>query len=94
MLETYLLLESIVKTYEEIVLETKILKLPSGEASKLRIELVDGSFADVWISRSHYSRRGCIPCPLCNQTGGGHSGELDLHPVGHHLTRTGRLRAV
>ncbi len=52
MLETYLLLESIAKTYEEIVLETKILKLPSGEASKLRIELVDGSFADVWISVS------------------------------------------
>ncbi|MBC2747499.1 MAG: hypothetical protein HF975_10960 [ANME-2 cluster archaeon] len=52
MLETYLLLESIVKTYEEIVLETKILKLPSGEASKLRIELVDGSLADVWISVS------------------------------------------
>lgn len=42
MLETYLLLESIAKTYEEIVLETKILKLPSGETSKLRIELVDG----------------------------------------------------
>lgn len=52
MLETYLLLESIAKTYEEIVLETKILKLPSGESSKLRIELVDGSFADVWISVS------------------------------------------
>ena len=52
MLEAYRLLESIAKTYEEIVLETKILKLPSGEPSKLRIELVDGSFADVWISIS------------------------------------------
>ena len=52
MLETYLLLKSIAKEYEEIVLETKILELPSGEASKLRIELVDGSFADVWISVS------------------------------------------
>ena len=52
MLETYLLLESIAKIYEKIVLETKILKLPSGEASKLKIELVDGSFADVWISVS------------------------------------------
>ena len=52
MLETYLLLESIAKKYEEIVLETKIFKLTSGEASKLRIELVDESFADVWISVS------------------------------------------
>jgi len=40
MLETYLLIESIAKTYEEIVLETKILKLTSEEAPKLRIELV------------------------------------------------------
>jgi len=52
MLETYLLIESIAKTYQEIVLETKILKLPSGEPSKLRIELFDGSFADVWLSVS------------------------------------------
>ena len=52
MLKVYRFLESIVKTYEEIVLDTKILKLPSGEPSKLRIELVDGSFADVWLSIS------------------------------------------
>ena len=52
MLEAYRLLESIAKTYEEIVLETKILKLTSGEPSKLRIELFDGSFADVWVSTS------------------------------------------
>ena len=59
----YLLLESIANTYKEIVLETKIIKLPSGEPSKLRIELVDGSFADVWMSVSgkysyHWDRLG------------------------------------
>lgn len=52
MLETYLLLESIAKGFKEIVLETRIIELPSGEPAKLRIELVDGSFADVWISAS------------------------------------------
>lgn len=59
----YLLLESIANTYEEIVLETTTLKLPSGEPAKLRNELVDGSFADVWISASgkysyHWDRLG------------------------------------
>ena len=63
MLGMYLILESIANTYEEIVLETIILKLPSGEPTKLRIELVDGSFADVWISVSgkysyHWDRLG------------------------------------
>ena len=52
MLGMYLLLESIANTYKEIVLETKIIKLPSGEPAKLRIEFVDGSFADVWVSVS------------------------------------------
>ncbi|MFZ3384920.1 MAG: DUF6516 family protein [Candidatus Methanoperedens sp.] len=52
MLKTYLFLESIAREYIEIVLETRILQLPSGEPSKLRIELIDGSFADVWISIS------------------------------------------
>lgn len=50
MLETYLLLESIARGFKEIVLDTRIIELPSGEPAKLRIELVDGSFADVWIS--------------------------------------------
>ena len=63
MLRVYLFLESVAKTYEEIVLDTNILKLPSGEPSKLRIELVDGSFADVWMSTSgkysyHWDRIG------------------------------------
>lgn len=48
MWETYLNLESIARQFKEVVLETKIFKLPSDEPSKLRIELVDGSFADVW----------------------------------------------
>lgn len=33
-------------------LETKIIRLPSGEPAKLRVELIDGSFADIWISVS------------------------------------------
>ncbi|VVB89608.1 Uncharacterised protein [uncultured archaeon] len=52
MLETYLFLESVAKQFNEVVLETKIIKLPSGEPAKLRIELIDGSFADVWVSIS------------------------------------------
>lgn len=52
MLETYLFLESIARQFKEVVLETKIIKLPSGEPAKLRIELIDGSFADVWVSIS------------------------------------------
>ena len=52
MLETYLFLESIARQFKEVVLETKIVKLPSGEPAKLRIELIDGSFADVWVSIS------------------------------------------
>ena len=39
MLKVYRLLESIAKTYEEIVLETNILKLPSGELFKHAIDL-------------------------------------------------------
>jgi len=50
MLETYLLLETIARSFREIVLDTRIIELTSGEPAKLRIELVDGSFADVWIS--------------------------------------------
>lgn len=52
MWETYLNLEAIARQFKDVVLDTKIFKLPSGEPSKLRIELVDGSFADVWISSS------------------------------------------
>ncbi len=50
MLRTYLLLESIARDFKEVVVETKILELPSREPAKLRIELIDGSFADVWVS--------------------------------------------
>ena len=42
MLETYLILESIAREYKEVVIETRIIKLPSGEPAKLRIELIDG----------------------------------------------------
>ncbi len=52
MWEIYLSLESIARQFREIVLETKIFKLSSGEPAKLRIELVDGSFADIWVSIS------------------------------------------
>ena len=52
MWETYLNLESIAKRFKEVVLETRIIKLTSGEPAKLRIEIVDGSFADIWLSAS------------------------------------------
>ncbi len=52
MWETYLSLESIARQFKEIVLETKIFKLSSDEPAKLRIEIIDGSFADVWVSSS------------------------------------------
>jgi hypothetical protein len=52
MLETYIFLESIAREYKEVVVETRIIELPSGEPAKLRIELIDGSFADVWVSIS------------------------------------------
>jgi hypothetical protein len=63
MLKTYLSLESIASRFEEVVIGTEIFKLPSGEPAKLRIELIDGSFADVWISVSgrysyHWNRIG------------------------------------
>jgi len=51
-MDLYLIFESIAREYKEVVLETKILTLPSGEPAKLRIELIDGSFADIWISIS------------------------------------------
>lgn len=50
MLRTYLFLESIARDFKEVVVDTRIFELPSGEPVKLRIELIDGSFADVWIS--------------------------------------------
>ncbi|PXF60812.1 MAG: hypothetical protein C4B59_07430 [Candidatus Methanogaster sp.] len=52
MLKTYLSLESIARQFKEVVIGTEIFKLPSDEPAKLRIELIDGSFADVWISVS------------------------------------------
>ncbi len=52
MWETYLNLEAIARQFKDVVLDTKIFKLPSNEPSKLRMELIDGSFADVWISSS------------------------------------------
>ncbi len=49
MWETYLNLEAVARQFKDVVLDTNLFKLPSDEPSKLRIELVDGSFADVWI---------------------------------------------
>lgn len=45
-------LESIAKGFSEVVTDTKIIKLPSGEPLKLRIYILDKSFLDVWISIS------------------------------------------
>jgi hypothetical protein len=61
-LKVYLELESIAKDFIELVVGTKIIKLPSGEPLKLRVSIVDGSFLDVWISISgrysyHWERR-------------------------------------
>lgn len=44
MWELYQKLESIARQFKEVVVETKIYKLSSGEPAKLRIELIDGSF--------------------------------------------------
>ena len=52
MWEKYLNLDSVTKRFKEVVLETRIIKLASGEPAKLRIEIVDGSFADIWLSAS------------------------------------------
>jgi hypothetical protein len=52
MLETYLFLDSIARQFKEVVIDTSVFKLPSGEPAKLRLELVDGSFADIWVSAS------------------------------------------
>ena len=55
-------LESRAKAFSDIVVDTKILKLPSGEPLKLRVYIVDGSFLDIWISvfgkySYHWERR-------------------------------------
>ena len=61
-LKVYLELESIAKEFSEIVVDTRMIKLPSGEPLKLRVYILDGSFLDVWISISgkysyHWERR-------------------------------------
>ncbi len=61
-MKIYLELESIANGFSEIVMDTKIIKLQSGEPLKLRISILDGSFLDVWISISgkysyHWERR-------------------------------------
>ena len=42
MLKIYLSLESIAREFKEVVVGTRLFRLPSGEPAKLRIELVDG----------------------------------------------------
>jgi len=61
-LSVYRELESIAKGFSDAVVDTRIIKLPSGEPLKLRVYIVDGSFLDVWISISgkysyHWERR-------------------------------------
>jgi len=61
-LKVYLELESIAKEFSEIVVDTRIITLPSGEPLKLRVYIVDRSFLDVWLSISgkysyHWERR-------------------------------------
>ena len=41
-LKVYLELESIAKEFSEIVVDTRMIKLPSGEPLKLRVYIVDG----------------------------------------------------
>ena len=48
--------------YPDIVEDTQIHRTPSGTPEKLRIHFVDGSYMDVWLSRSgkysyHWERR-------------------------------------
>jgi len=61
-LKVYQELESIAKEFSKIVMDTRIIKLPSGEPLKLRVYIVDESFLDVWSSISgkysyHWERR-------------------------------------
>ena len=49
-LKVYLELESIAKEFSEIVVDTRIITLPSGEPLKLRVYIGDRSFLDVWLS--------------------------------------------
>jgi hypothetical protein len=51
-LGVYRELESIAKGFSDAVVDTRIIKLPSGEPLKLRVYIVDGCFLDVWISIS------------------------------------------
>jgi len=48
--------------FNDIVAETRIITLPSGEPAKLRLAIIDDSFLDVWLSDSgrysyHWERR-------------------------------------
>lgn len=42
MLKIYLSLESIAREFKEVVVGTRLFRLPSGEPAKFRIELGDG----------------------------------------------------
>ena len=61
--DTYKALRQIaLHDHSDIVLQANILLLPTGDPHKLRIEIVDGSFLDVFISVSgrysyHWDRR-------------------------------------
>jgi hypothetical protein len=55
-------LELISKEFSDVVVDTRIITLPSGAPLKLRGYIVDGSFLDVWIFISgkysyHWERR-------------------------------------
>jgi len=41
--------------FGDIVVEAEIISLPSGVPAKLRLNLADDSFVDVWLSGSRYS---------------------------------------
>lgn len=89
MLKTYLLLESIARGFKEIVLDTRIIELPSGEPSKLRIELMDRSFADVWISATgkysfHWDRLE-INGTIYRYDNAPHNAWADIESFPHHF---------
>lgn len=62
-LDTYNALATIARNeFAEVVVEAQVLALPTGDPLKLRLDIVDGSFLDVFISVSgrysyHWERR-------------------------------------
>jgi hypothetical protein len=62
-LDAYRKIEAVVREqFSDLVINTQIIHAPSGRARKLRINLFDGSYIDVWYSKAkeysyHWERR-------------------------------------